>query len=85
MSTSFVIAFLKKRVPARYRFLLPNRNKKKGAARWQATARKVKIVAKKGNKATKRTVYKNSVSGELRVRKATVARDGTRKYVYVKF
>ena len=65
---------------------LGNRNKKKNAARWQATARKVKIAAKKkGKAATERTVYKNSVSGELRIRKATVAKDGTRKYVYVKF
>ena len=61
-------------------------NKKNGAAHWQATARKVKIAAKKkGKAATERTVYKNSVSGELRIRKATVAKDGTRKYVFVKF
>ena len=38
-----------------------------------------------GRKACKKTVYKNSTTGELRVRKCTTARDGSRKYTYVKF
>ena len=61
------------------------RKKKKrtiSKAKWLATGRKVTI-AKRGKPPCKKTLYKNSVTGELRVRKCRTAKDGTRKYVYV--
>ncbi len=53
----------------------------KPAAAWKATGRKVAV---KGC-ARPKVVYRNTVSGETRVRKVRVAPDGTRKTTYVKF
>lgn len=57
----------------------------KEACKWAATTRKVVIRSSRAPP-KQRTVYKNSVTGELRIRKATTnAKDGSRKYKYVKF
>jgi hypothetical protein len=53
-------------------------------AKWVSTGRKV-TVQKRGSPATHKTVFRNSVTKELRVRKATLSKDGTRRFAYVKF
>jgi hypothetical protein len=52
--------------------------------KWVSTGRKV-TYQKRGSPAAQKTVFHNSVTEELRVRKATLAKDGTRHFAYVKF
>jgi hypothetical protein len=52
--------------------------------KWVSTGRKVTI-QKRGSPAAQKTVFRNSVTKELRVRKATLSKDGTRRFAYVKF
>ena len=52
--------------------------------KWVSTGRKVTI-QKRGSPAAQKTVFRNSVTKELRVRKATLAKDGTRRFAYVKY
>ncbi len=52
--------------------------------KWVSTRRKVTI-QKRGSPAAHKTVFRNSVTKELRVRKATLSKDGTRRFAYVKF
>lgn len=75
----------------------PAPKKKPAAPTWVATGRKVEVQVtaakgkgkgkKQGSKSTsKKTVYMNSKTKELRVRSLRVSKDGkTRTYVYVKF
>lgn len=53
---------------------------------WVSTSRKVKVRQGRGKdaKTVEKTVYKNSKTSELRVRKM-VTRNGERKVSYVKF
>ncbi len=61
----------------------------KAPPKWVSTGLKASIKrprsASSGPASSLKTVFKNSVTGELRVRKATVAKDGSRKFSYVKF
>jgi hypothetical protein len=54
-------------------------------AKWVRTARKATINGKRGKPAVKKTVYCNSATGEMRVRKMVPRRDGTVRATYVKF
>ena len=54
-------------------------------AKWVCTARKVSVKSGKGKPMTHKTVYRNSNTGELRVRKITVHPGGSRRISYVKF
>jgi hypothetical protein len=56
--------------------------KKPASSKWVSTGRKATVVTNR--KPTQRTVYRNSSTGELRVRKMVVRPDGTRKVTYVK-
>lgn len=60
--------------------------RKHSKATWSRTTRKVKVTQGRGKdaKTVEKTVYKNSKTGELRVRKM-VTRKGERKVTYVKF
>jgi len=62
------------------------KTKSKLHPKWQRTTRKVHVTEGRGKKAktVEKTVYKNSKTGELRVRKM-VTRNGERKATYVKF
>ena len=51
---------------------------------WVSTGNKVTI-KKQGSRAAQKTVFRNSVTGKLCVRKASIAKDGTRSFSYVKF
>ena len=51
---------------------------------WVSTGRKVTI-QKQGSPAAQKTVFRNSETKELCVRKATLAKNGTRRFAYVKF
>ena len=50
---------------------------------WTTTGRKVRVKVR--GAFLERSVYKNSATGELRVRKQSTRSDGTRKFTYVKF
>lgn len=76
---------------ARNRFLTwggggrQTRRKTTAAAKWTRTGQKVTLT-RRGKPACTKTVYKDSKTGELRVRKCvTSAKDGSRKYIYVKW
>jgi hypothetical protein len=58
--------------------------KKTTAATWKRTARKVTIKKARGPDVTK-TVYRNSATGELRVRKLVSRSDGSKRVSYVSF
>jgi serine/threonine protein kinase len=62
---------------------------KNAPAKWVSTGLKASVKrphsASSGPASSLKTVFKNSVTGELRVRKATVAKNGSRKFSYVKF
>lgn len=62
------------------------RGKKPAAATWKRTERKVKVTEGRGKsaKTVSKTVYKNSKTGEQRVRKMAT-RKGVRVATYVKF
>jgi hypothetical protein len=64
----------------------PTNGKAAVRAKWVRTARKVTVKGARGKPAAQKTVYRNSATGELRVRKL-VARppDGIRRASYVKF
>ena len=51
-------------------------------SKWVSTGRKVTL---RGKPPREKTVYRNTASGELRVRNVTTAVNGTRRYSYVKF
>ena len=53
-------------------------------ATWKRTARKVTIKKARGPDVTK-TVYRNSATGELRVRKLVSRSDGSKRVSYVSF
>ena len=57
----------------------------KTAPSWVRTARKVTINGKRGKPATKKTVYRNNNTGDVRVRKMVPRPDGTMRATYVKF
>jgi hypothetical protein len=61
----------------------------KAPPKWVSTGLKASIKrprsASSGPASSLKTIFKNSVTGELRVRKATVSKDGSRKFSYVKF
>ena len=54
-------------------------------AKWVRTARKATVKGGRGKPATQKTVYRNSTTGELRVRKLVARPDGTRRVSYIKF
>jgi hypothetical protein len=56
----------------------------KSAAKWVRTARKVSVKNGTGKPVTLKTVYRNSKTGDLRVRKIT-RQGGTHRVSYIKF
>jgi serine/threonine protein kinase len=52
--------------------------------KWVSTRRKVEV-RKRGSPIALKTVFRNSVNQELRIRKAILSKDGTRRFAYVKF
>ena len=66
--------------------MIKNMSKNKTTTKWTRTTRKVKVTEGRGKNANtvEKTVYKNSITGEQRVRKM-VTRNGERKATYVKF
>ena len=55
------------------------------APKWIKTARKATVSGGRGKPAVIKTVYRNSETGEHRVRKMATRRDGTQRVTYVKF
>ena len=55
------------------------------AAKWTKTTRKVIVEGVRGKPDTKKTVYRNTTTGELRVCKMAARKDGTKRASYVKF
>jgi hypothetical protein len=63
-------------------------NKKKTpakTAKWTRTGRKVTVQGSRGKPSTVKTVYRNTTTGEQRVRKMVARPDGSRRVSYVKF
>jgi hypothetical protein len=58
---------------------------KNKTARWLPTKRKVSVKGARGKPASSKTVYRNSATGELRVRKMVARSDGSKRASYVKF
>ena len=54
-------------------------------ARWLPTQRKVSVKGARGKPAASKTVYRNSATGELRVRKMVARSNGSKRASYVKF
>ena len=54
-------------------------------AKWVSTGRKVAVCAKRGKPSIRKTVFQNTSTGVLRVRKVMVSADGVRKTSYVKY
>jgi hypothetical protein len=54
-------------------------------SRWERTPRKVEVSYKGKGKVVTRTIYRNTATGDLRVRKYVTRKDGTRRVTYVKF
>lgn len=52
---------------------------------WERTDRKVTVKGGRGKPCSKKTVYRCSKTGELRVRKMVARPDGTKRATYVKF
>ena len=55
------------------------------SVKWAKTGRKAMVKGGKGKPPTSKTVFRNSSTGELRVRKMVVRQDGTKRATYVKF
>ena len=58
---------------------------KRPVSKWVSTGRKVSIKAGRGKPAALKTVYRNSKTGEQRVRKMVARPDGSKRASYVKF
>ena len=58
---------------------------KNKTSRWLPTQRKVSVKGARGKPATSKTVFRNSATGEFRVRKMVVRSDGSKRASYVKF
>jgi hypothetical protein len=54
-------------------------------AKWVSTGDKASVKAGRGKPASLKTVYRNTASGELRVRKMVARPDGNKRVSYVKF
>jgi hypothetical protein len=58
---------------------------KRAAPKWIQTARHVTVKGNRGKPDSTKVVFRNSATGELRVRKMVVRSDGTKRASYVKF
>ena len=58
---------------------------KRKTARWERTKRTANVKCGRGKPMTTKTVYRNTMTGELRVRKMVASKDGTKRASYVKF
>ena len=57
----------------------------RGGVKWVKTGRKAMVKGGRGKPPTSKTVYRNSMTGESRVRKMVARPDGTKRATYVSF